>query len=197
MYIYKIMACVSTLCHLTGLHKLCCRLGKRSFFRTRRCAKTPGCRVFGPDLGDAVSGSGKIAGVVMLLMLLLLMMMKKMQPQPSEGACAERMYDSTCTIQLPFLVNWRHSTRMVHFHRRCLSKSPRAFRLTFPPQFSTRSPPFVQRSTYLDCDFLQSYLRWTSPDSDWLEEAFVLGSSGNWNIWGVPWPWRYPHSWVV
>lgn len=32
--------------------------------------------------------------------------------------------------------------------------------------------------TYLDCDFLQNYLRWTSPESDWLEEAFVTYVAG-------------------
>ena len=38
-------------------HQLWCRLGKRRLGRsvdTRRCAKTPGCRVFGPDLGEVV-----------------------------------------------------------------------------------------------------------------------------------------------
>lgn len=30
-------------------------------------------------------------------------------------------------------------------------------------------------STFLDCDFLEQYLRWTRPESDWLEEAFVPG----------------------
>ena len=37
-------------------------------------------------------------------------------------------------------------------------------------------PQIRPRQTYLDCDFLQNYLRWTTPESDWLDEAFVSGS---------------------
>eukprot|EP00434_Breviolum_minutum_P005691 symbB.v1.2.005014.t1/scaffold288.1/size478366/44 len=33
-------------------------------------------------------------------------------------------------------------------------------------------------STYLDCDFLENYLRWTTPESDWLDEAFVTYVAG-------------------
>lgn len=41
-------------------------------------------------------------------------------------------------------------------------------------------------TVYLECDFLQSYLRWTSDDSEWLEEAFVTyvgGSKGSTYEW--------------
>uniref|UniRef100_A0A7S2K2N4 Uncharacterized protein n=1 Tax=Zooxanthella nutricula TaxID=1333877 RepID=A0A7S2K2N4_9DINO len=34
-------------------------------------------------------------------------------------------------------------------------------------------------SVFLECDFVQNYLRWTTNESDWLEEAFVTYVAGN------------------